>query len=311
MTADSEAAVLITGANGHLGKRLVEALSPRPVRAVVRSTRARDNLADWLAQRKLGNADIQVRDYLDVNGMREAAQDCSYAVHLVGIIKESAGNSFQRAHVDTTRVLLDALAGSPVARLCYLSILGAEENATNPCLLSRWEAEQMFQHATIPALVIRIPMVLGEGDYASRALLGRASAPLGFTFRGASLEQPVYAGDVIRAVALDVAAGNKLPRTNSQVLELAGPESLTRTALIQRAASVLGTRTRTLSLPLGLGLGIAGLLELLSDQPPVTRSMLQLLDHDDRVDPAPAAAALGIELTSLEHMISACRDAAR
>ena len=121
----------------------------------------------------------------------------------------------------------------------------------------------------------------------------------------------MYAGDVIRAVALDAAAGNKLPRTNSQVLELAGPESLTRTALIQRAASVLGTRTRTLSLPLGLGLGIAGLLELLSDQPPVTRSMLQLLDHDDRVDPAPAAAALGIELTSLEHMISACRDAAR
>ena len=39
-------------------------------------------------------------------------------------------------------------------------------------------------------------------------------------------------------------------------------------------------------------------------QPAVTRAMLRVLDHDDDIDPKPAAAALGIELTSLEQTLA-------
>jgi hypothetical protein len=84
------------------------------------------------------------------------------------------------------------------------------------------------------------------------------------------------------------------------VLELAGPESLSRRALTRRAAALLGRHARIVSLPLGVGHAAAWLLERLSDDPPVTRAMLGVLDHDDRIDPLPAATALGITLTPLD-----------
>ena len=80
-------------------------------------------------------------------------------------------------------------------------------------------------------------MVLGEGDYASLALYRRASGPLSFTIRAGSFEQPVYAGDVVDAILalLNVSDAPEL-------IELAGPERVTRRELIRRAGVVLGRR---------------------------------------------------------------------
>ena len=57
------------------------------------------------------------------------------------------------------------------------------------------------------------------------------------------------------------------------------------------------------SLPLGLGMLMAGLVERVSANPPVTRAMLEVLDHDDAIDAQPAAERLGLELTPLDQML--------
>jgi NADPH-dependent ferric siderophore reductase len=58
-------------------------------------------------------------------------------------------------------------------------------------------------------------------------------------------------------------------------------------------------------------MAIAGLLERLPN-PPVTRAMLGVLDHDDQVDAHTAASALGLELTPLQDMLVRCvKDAGR
>ena len=306
MNSPARNPVLVTGANGHLGKKLIEALAATPVCAVVRSKTAREDLAAWIGTHNLEHVKILQCDYLDPAAMTAAANGCAYAVHLVGIIKEAGSNTFQRAHVQTTQVLLAALENSGIEKACYLSILGAAADSANPCLASRAVAEQQLLAAALPALVLRIPMVLGEGDYASRALLGKARAILGFGFRDSSLEQPIYAGDVIRAIVADIdrtAAGTQVC---DQLLELAGPESLSRRALVQRAGTVLGTQPKTLSLPLGLGLALAWLLEKSSQSPPVSRAMLRVLDHDDNIDPLPACRELGIDLTPLNDALARC-----
>ncbi|MEE8244625.1 MAG: hypothetical protein V3R27_06500, partial [Pseudomonadales bacterium] len=87
--------------------------------------------------------------------------------------------------------------------------------------------------------------------------------------------------------------------------ELAGPEALTRRELTHRAAACLGRTTTVLSLPIGVGMLMAGLLERLPN-PPVTRAMLGVLDHDDRIDAHAAARALGLELTPLQDMLARC-----
>ena len=67
-------------------------------------------------------------------------------------------------------------------------------------------------------------------------------------------------------------------------------------------ASAVGTRT--ISVPVEFGYGLAALLKAFSANPPLTADMLGVLDHDDDIDPEPAAQALGIRLTGLTETLA-------
>jgi uncharacterized protein YbjT (DUF2867 family) len=290
--------VLVTGANGHLGRRLLVKLAGRrATRAVVRSQRAAGLLAE--------DAEVETRvlDYADAQALATAAEGCTHAVHLVGIIKEGSSSSYERAHEDTTRALAQAAEAAGLQRIVYLSILGSDPSAANACLASKGRAEAILLAAKTPALVLRVPMVLGEGDFASRALRNQALAPVVFQTRGgASLEQPIYAGDVVNALI----AGVTLPDLDDVSLDLAGPESLSHRDLVARAAALLGRSPRSIPLPLSLVRGVAGLMERVSANPPLTRAMLGVLDHDDDVDTSEASRRLGLDLTPLAEMLRLC-----
>ena len=283
--------VLVTGANGHLGRRLLKELET-PTRAVVRSETAASKLRD--------HDDVRIVDYADDEGLRQACTDCKAIVHLVGIIKEGARATYAAAHEQSTQRLLNAATQAGVERIVYLSILGASGDSANACLASKARAESILLESPIPAVAIRVPMVLGEGDYASVALLAQARRAVAFTFRASSLEQPIYAGDVVDAILAGLRADGP-----AGIIELAGPRSLTRRALISTASAV---GTRTVSLPLALGYALAWSLERMSRNPPVTPAMLGVLDHDDDIDPQPGAEALGIRLTGLADMLARVAD---
>ena len=287
---------LITGANGHLGRRLIAALTTdRAVVALVRS----DVAARQLASLAHPNLVTQVVDYADAGALTAAAVGCAHAVHLVGIIKANRANSYAQAHEATTRALVAAAQTCHLQSIVYLSILGARTEAANACLASKARAETLLARCVTPSLVLRLPMVLGEGDYAAESLRRRALAKVSVVLRGRSREQPIYAGDVIRATVNWLA----MPQPGYCGWDLAGPESLSRIELTRRAAVVLGAEPRLLDLPLAIGMVAAALLERIADNPPVTQAMLGVLDHDDDIDPQPACAALGIELTSLDAML--------
>ncbi|MGE0621754.1 MAG: SDR family oxidoreductase [Pseudomonadales bacterium] len=291
--------ILITGANGHIGRRLISALLPSArVRALVRSERAAASLADT-------GAEVRIVDYLDTRAMTASAQGCSHAVHLVGVIKESSTTTFEAAHEATTRVLAAAAADASLRRIVYLSILGAHVGSGNACLASKARAEHLLAEGAVPSLVIRVPMVLGEGDHASRALFHRARRRVDFQFRAGSFEQPIYAGDVVAALRSSIGDGDDLPA--AMALDLAGPESLTRAELTRRAARTMDVRGPvTISLPVSVGMFVAALLERLSDDPPLSRAMLGVLDHDDHIDPSPALSALSLSLTPLDQALHRC-----
>ena len=255
---------------------------------MVRSEAAAATLAD--------HADVSIVDYAHAKAVRDACAGCSCVAHLVGIVKESARATYASAHEESSRALVRAASEAGIRRIVYLSILGAHENSPNACLASKARAEAILLESAVPSLVIRVPMVLGEGDYASAALLAKARRRVAFEFRASSSEQPIYAGDVVEAILAGLA-----PDGPVGVLELAGPRSLSRRELIGVAS---GVGTRVVSLPLPLGYALAWMLERLGANPPLTRPMLGVLDHDDDIDAQPGAEALGIRLTGLEDTLA-------
>ncbi len=287
--------LLITGANGHLGLKLIRQLNQdKPdlrIIALVRSDRAAETI-----RRENLQVDIHVNDYHDAAGIAVAGQGCDAVVHLVGIIKESMTNTFSMAHEETCRALVEA--GLSASAIVCLGIVGSDLGSGNECLSSRARAEKILQAGAIPTTVIRVPMVLGPGDYASMSLSRHARARIVFSFRCGSLEQPIHSEDVISALvaALDLTPQNR-------ILELAGPEVIPRRELIKRAGRVVDSTPLVISLPLSLGYLLAWLLKNFSRNPPLTAAMLGVLDHDDQVDTAAATSLLGLRLTSLDNML--------
>ena len=297
--------VLITGANGHLGKKLILASDEYDICALVRSEKAERDLMNFIAGHNKKNVEIVKCDYLDVSTMKQLASSCRYAAHLVGIIKENGQNNFDLVHKQTTKVLIEALKDSKVEKICYISILGSKEDSRNACFSSRGFAENLFLKSNTPSLILQIPMVLGEGDYACEALKKNALSRINFTFRKLSLEQPIYAKDIIDVINIDINRTLKENHSSIGIKALAGPTSLTREKLIMKAAKQLGVKVKVFSLPLFLGYTLARICGMLFSHPPITRAMLGVLDHDDDIDPLPSSKELGINLTVLDEMLEA------
>jgi NADH dehydrogenase len=298
------ARVLVTGANGQLGRRLIERLArsdPRVrVRAVVRSKRAAETLEALPAEIR---PEISVVDYSDAGALAEIARDCRYAVHLVGILKEGSTSRYQDAHEASTRAIADAAAAADLRRVVYLSILGSDPKSTNACLASKGCAEQILLDAKTPALVLRVPMVIGPGDVTANIVRREALARvLPLAAGGRARTQPIYADDVVEAII----AGLERDGLNDLILELAGPESLTQREFIERAARLYGRRPHMVSIPKSLLNFTAGLAERFLANPPLTKSALEVILADDEVDPEPARRKLGIELTSLDEILKRC-----
>ena len=298
----------MTGANGHLGRRLLRHLAAAHgavPRALVRSRFAADSLASLAGAPQV---EVWTADYGDEPALEQALEGCTRVAHLAGILKETRTSRYVDAHERATAALARAAEHAGVRRIVYLSILGAAPDSRNACLASKGRAERILREGKVPSTVLRVPMVLGPGEIAAFALRARARARVAWLVRGgASLEQPLDAEDLVRGIARALEDPSGAHRT----LDLVGPESLPRRELLARAASLLGTRPRVVPIPYAVARLAARVFEALSASPPLTRAMLGVLEHDDRSDPAPACRALGLELTPLADTLRRCLEPPR
>jgi len=298
------ARVLIAGANGHLGRKLVERLlgsGDVGVRALVRSQRAADTLRSDPATK---SAEIVTADYTDESALGAALEGCRFVALFVGIIKESAAASYEQAHEATCHSLARAAASSGVERIVYLSIVGARPDHANACLASKGRAEEILLAGSTPTTVLRVPMVIGEGDFAAMSLRRQASSSIvPLVSGGATRQQPIDAHDVLTAVL----AAFERSGAGGLALDVGGPENLSHRELVARAARVLGHKVpAVLPVPRALMHAAAWLMERTSSSPAMTRDMLEILEHDDRIEAAVACELLGLEQTPLDETLARC-----
>ena len=193
----------------------------------VRSERAARSLDDLPHPER---RDVRIVDYRDRAGLTEAARGCGTAIHLVGILKQTRINRYVDAHERPAEALSAACAEAGVSRIVHTSILGADPASRNGCLASRGRTDEILLASPVPAVILRVPMVLGPGDPATDALRRQATAGRTSLVRGgAAVQQPIAAADVMSALLAAARPG----MAGDTVVELGGPESLTHRALVE------------------------------------------------------------------------------
>lgn len=289
--------LLVTGANGVLGRAILRALSRVPevrLHAVVRSERAAERVRSLDVEAEL----TLLPDYR-ASSWGDRLRGIDAVAHTVGILKEGAQSRYHDAHEGSVEGLCAAARASGCGRVVYLSILGAREGSDNPCLASKARAERILLEALPSSLVLRLPMVLGGGDPASAALRTRAEAKRAWLLDGGrARDQPIDVRDA--AAAVSTALQGEEPRG---ILELAGPEALPHRDLLLRVAQRLDRRPHLGNLPSSLARSGAWLAERLLRNPPLSVAMLDVLLQDDAIDTRAAWSTLGLSPRPLDESL--------
>ena len=227
--------ILITGAGGSVGAHLVKRLSAvgRPVRALIRG---RYDVGPFS---RLGVAVCRAR-LSDTTSLQAALHGIEQVVHLAGIFRESGRETFEAAHQQGTRLLLEAARREGVKHIVYLSTLGAAPDRIYPFVRSKWLAEGEVRGSGVPFTILRPSLLFGEGDHFLTPLtrLLRAS-PYAFIPAFERLRcQPLWVGDLVTCLIRTVESGVG----KGEVIPLAGPEQVTYDGVVDLVQKRLGIK---------------------------------------------------------------------
>lgn len=274
--------ILVTGATGFVGSEILRRASRRGwrVRGLARHPDRAEPLGR-LPHVELFRGDVTQRTELD-----EAMEGVTSVIHLVGIIDETGGATFEEVHVGGTRATLEAAAVAGVPRFVHMSALGVVEGrGVTEYFRTKWEAEEAVRASGIPATIFRPSIIVGK-DSELVATLAKAlrwsPGVLPLPGGGRQRLQPVWVGDVAECF-LQAA---RMERAPEDVYEIGGPEVLELRDVVGALARAKGRRPPAiLPLPSGPLVALAGLAEAVVPGLPVTADQLRMLEIGSESSP--------------------------
>ena len=263
--------VLVTGATGYVGSRLVPALIAEG-HAVLAASRSQSGTDDYP-----WDDEVETRE-LDIGDDEQVAQAVDGVDAVVYLVHSMESEDFERKDREAAERMAAACTQAGVGRIIYLSGL-VPKGELSAHLRSRQEVEQIFLDSAVPAVVLRASMVIGAGS-TSYELLRRLServpliTPVPAWMR--SSIQPVAIEDVVHLIARALSVD---PLNDH--FDVGGDEVLSYPALLALFAEVAGLRRFRVLVP-GVPRWIVGRACALIAQMPRTEvnTLIESLRHD-------------------------------
>ena len=233
--------ILVTGATGYVGGRLLAELERRgrPVRCLARNPES-------LRTRVAPSTALVRGDVLDAASMRAALAGVETAFYLV----HSMGAAADFADLDRTaaRTFGDAARDAGVRRIVYLGGLGEAGDDLSAHLRSRHETGDLLRESGVPVIEFRASIVIGSGSLSFemvRALTERL--PVMICPRWVAIKaQPIAIDDVVGYLS----AAIDLPGGESRIFEIGGPDVVSYGEIMQEYARQRGLSRLMIPVPL-------------------------------------------------------------
>lgn len=267
--------VLVTGATGYIGGRLIPLLLDHgiEVRAATRDP-SRLSLAPWRDRIEVAEADVELG-----HEIRSALDGCDaafYLIHAMGATTEDFAERDRRAATN----FLKAAEQVGLGRIVYLGALGNEEEDLSLHLRSRHEIGEILASGSIPVTEFRAAIIIGSGSV-SFELIRHLTEVLPVMFRPQwtrTLCQPIAVRNVLQILVRSLDD----PSADNHVYEIGGPDVLTYEQMIQIYAEEAGLRHRlVIPVPLfsnRLAPRVISLITPLVE--PMIQPLLESLSHD-------------------------------
>jgi uncharacterized protein YbjT (DUF2867 family) len=266
--------IIVTGAAGYVGSHLTRQLvaAGHPVRVVVHS-RARAETEGRLNGLDL---DWSEADVTRPETLKKAFAGGEAVIHLVAVAIEKGGSKYETINYQGTVNVVEAAREAGIQRFLNMSQMGASPEVPYRFLASKGKAQAYVAQSDLQWTAMRPSVIWGaEDEFANTFARLVPFSPLIYPIVGDenSRFQPVWVDDVATSFvkALDDSS------TIGQEYELGGQEVLTLEEIERRTLAAIGARRTLVPIPLGLLRVIVAVMEALLPNPPVTRSLLELL----------------------------------
>jgi uncharacterized protein YbjT (DUF2867 family) len=241
----SERLVLVTGATGYVGGRLVPELlrAGYRVRAVARGI-DRLRLRPWASHPVVELAEA---DVLDPGSLQRAARGARAAYYLVHSMAQTASH-FADADRAAARNMAEAAAEAGLERLIYLGGLGDTASTLSEHLRSRAEVADVLRSGPVLVTVLRAAMIIGSGSASFEILRHLVERlPVMITPRWVSTpSQPIAISNVLTYLVGCL----ERSETAGETYDIGGPDRVTYRELMEIYASEAGlSRPRILPVP--------------------------------------------------------------
>jgi uncharacterized protein YbjT (DUF2867 family) len=231
--------ILLTGATGYVGGRLLHDLETDPHLRVRCLTRRPEALAD----RTAGDTELVRGDVLDPDSLAEAMRGVHTAYYLIHSM--GTRGDFEALDRSAARNFAAAARTAGVTRIIYLGGLGDGSDLSSH-LASRQEVGEILRSSGVATVEFRASIVIGSGSASYetvRALVD--TLPVMVTPRWVNTAaQPIAVEDLIAYLlaALDYAGG--------AVFEIGGRDRVSYAEIIREYARQRGLRRRLVPVPL-------------------------------------------------------------
>lgn len=232
--------VLLTGASGYVGGRLLQSLENQGCR--VRCLARRPAV---LKERASPSTEVVAGDVLDRPSLDTALRGVDVAYYLVHSMGSTG--SFEEADRQAAQNFGEAAKAQGVKRIVYLGGLGNNEEGLSPHLRSRHEVGQVLRESGVPVLEFRASIIIGSGSLSFEMIRSLVEQlPIMITPKWVKVPaQPIAIDDVLEYLV----AALQLPITQYRVYEIGGADQVSYADIMLAYARQRGIRLRMISVP--------------------------------------------------------------
>jgi uncharacterized protein YbjT (DUF2867 family) len=235
--------VLVTGATGFIGSRLIPELLAKgiSVRALTR------NAARYGAAADVEVVQGDVLDRASLSAALKGVDAAYYFVHSMSKDARGTGLSFEERDRIGAQNFVDAAGEQSVQRIVYLGGLGDENDALSKHLLSRMEVGRVLASGAPALTTLRAALIIGAGGSSFEMLryltdrLPMMIAPKWLETRS----QPIAVRDCLKYLAGCLFED----RTSERAFDIGGPDIVTYRQLIGIYAQLRGLKRFIIGVP--------------------------------------------------------------